>query len=148
MRSKNEPLMTEVKDVGAVFAGSYAAGHDPRLNAEAQRKHVLPQAVSLANGGAAANVFEHNIAFNTAIQHMFELAGDKKYTTLACAAAGQGSARVGGLATTRPRRHEASAVCGHHERGRRRLHSDGTRGRLRRLPAQASECTFVAQVSP
>ncbi|WP_407571451.1 alpha/beta fold hydrolase [Deinococcus altitudinis] len=78
------------QDVGAVVAGTYTTQadpklpytqthlDDPRLKGEAARAHVMPELVSLIGGGAGAQVFEQNIAFNTAMHHLFLLAEHSK----------------------------------------------------------------------
>ncbi|MGY2896278.1 alpha/beta fold hydrolase [Deinococcus sp. UYEF24] len=78
------------QEVGAVVAGTYTTQadpklpytqthlDDPRLRGEAARSHVMPELVSLIGGGAGAQVFEQNIAFNTAMHHLFLLAEQSK----------------------------------------------------------------------
>ncbi|AZI44480.1 alpha/beta fold hydrolase (plasmid) [Deinococcus psychrotolerans] len=51
---------------------------DPRIKAEAARARVMPEVAALQNGGAAAKTFEKNIAFNTAMHHLFKLAESAK----------------------------------------------------------------------
>jgi Lipase (class 3) len=68
-----KPKMTAVQDVGVVYGGDYNTKHDPRVVAEAQRSHVMPEVMAAL--GADVAVFKGNIAYNTALHHLFDKAG-------------------------------------------------------------------------
>lgn len=74
VRGKNgQPTMLPAQEeVSAVFAGQYTTAQDPRLNNEPQRAQVLP--LFLAATGAGAEVFQTNIAYNTALSHLYTAA--------------------------------------------------------------------------
>lgn len=71
-------LIPAKQDVASVYAGTYTTKEDPRFSMEKSRSEVLPIAMDIAGGGAAAKIFQNNIAFNTVMHHLFEAAQKAK----------------------------------------------------------------------
>ncbi|MFB9992694.1 hypothetical protein ACFFLM_12015 [Deinococcus oregonensis] len=66
------------EEVAVVFGGDYPTTQDPRLVMETARTGVVPKAMDVVGGGAAAQVFQVNIAYNTALSHLFTAASEAK----------------------------------------------------------------------
>lgn len=64
------------EEVGMAFAGQYTTANDPRINGEQARATAVPMVMDIKQ--AAAQVFQVNIAYNTALRHILEAAKTAK----------------------------------------------------------------------